>query len=57
MKVIAKRRTGLDDKDLEMIEAKVNGLLMDDAELNKWYETSKSFLEFFKQKESNQGFY
>jgi hypothetical protein len=34
VKVIAKRRTGLDDKDLEMIEAKVNGLLMDDADLN-----------------------
>ena len=57
MKVIAKRRTGIDDKEMHMIQEKVNGLLTQDAELKLWYETSSSFLEYFKQKEKRKGFY
>jgi len=34
VKVIAKRRTGLDDKEMQMIEEKVHGLLTEDADLN-----------------------
>jgi len=40
-----------------MIEEKVNLQLTEDAELKKWYETSSSFVEFFKEQESKEGFY
>ena len=57
MKTIAKARTGLDDQEMQMIEDKVKGLLTDDADLQHWYETSLSFVEFFKEKEIREGFY
>ena len=57
VKVIAKRRTGLDENEMQMIEEKVNGLLTEDEDLKLWYETSSSFLDYFKQKESKKGFY
>ena len=57
VKVIAKRRTGIDDNEMQMIQAKVNELLTEDAELKLWYETSLSFLDYFKQKEKRKGFY
>jgi type I site-specific restriction endonuclease len=57
VKVIAKRRTGIDDKEMHMIQEKVNGLLTQDEDLKLWYETSSSFLDYFKQKEKRKGFY
>ena len=57
VKVIAKIRTGLDEKEMHMIQDKVNGLLKEDEELKLWYETSSSFLDYFKQKEKRKGFY
>ena len=33
VKVIAKRRTGLDENEMQMIEDKVNGLLTEDEDL------------------------
>jgi superfamily II DNA/RNA helicase len=57
VKTIAKRRTGLDEKEMQMIEEKVNKLLTEDEELKLWYETSSGFLDYFKQKESKKGFY
>jgi len=42
---------------MQMIEEKVNLQLTEDAELKKWYETSSSFKEFFKEQESKEGFY
>ena len=57
VKVIAKRRTGINDNEMQMIQAKVNELLTEDAELKLWYETSLSFLDYFKQKEKRKGFY
>ena len=56
MKVIAKRRTGLDEKEMQMIEEKVHGLLTEDADLKQWYETSKSFLAFFLAEGEHVGF-
>ena len=57
VKVIAKRRTGIDDKEMHMIQEKVNGLLTQDEDLKLWYETSSGFLNYFKQKEGRKGFY
>ena len=57
VKVIAKRRTGINDEEMQMIQEKVNGLLTEDAELKLWYKTSSSFLDYFKQKEKKKGFY
>ena len=57
VKIFTKRRTGLDDKVMQLIEEKVNKLLTEDEELKLWYETSSGFLDYFKQKESKKGFY